>query len=245
MLRDYGYADARPVFCEDFWQWVIEDRFPLGRPPLEAVGVQFTADVAPWELMKLRILNGGHAAIAYASALMDVAFVHEAMAEPLIAGFLEKLTREEIIPVTPAPEGVSLEAYRAEVARRFANPAIADTTRRLCHDGANRQPKFILPAIRDRLAAGAPVEGLALATALWRRYCAGVTDGGRSVEPNEGAWAELQARARNADPADWIAMGAVYGDLGAAPPFAEAFVRAAERVERLGAAGAVRAYLDA
>eukprot|EP01035_Chromulina_nebulosa_P050297 gene50297-68372_t len=98
-LDTYGIEDGWPVFCEEFKQWVLEDKFPLGRPALEDVGVTFVADVAPYELMKLRILNGGHAAIAYPAALMDIHFVHESMENPLIRAFLAKLERQEIIPV--------------------------------------------------------------------------------------------------------------------------------------------------
>ena len=80
ILRDkFGVEDNWPVFCEEFRQWVVEDKFNSGRPALETVGVTFTSDVAPYELMKIRILNGGHAAIAYPAGLLDIHFVHEAM----------------------------------------------------------------------------------------------------------------------------------------------------------------------
>ena len=86
ILRDeYGVEDNWPVFCEEFRQWVVEDKFPAGRPALERVGVTFTSDVAPYELMKIRILNGGHAAIAYPAGLLDIHFVHEAMEDAQIA----------------------------------------------------------------------------------------------------------------------------------------------------------------
>ena len=128
ILRDrYGLEDNWPVFCEEFRQWVVEDKFPAGRPALEKVGVTFTSDVAPYELMKIRILNGGHAAIAYPAGLLDIHFVHEAMEDAQIAAFLETLTKREIIPVVPPPPKVDLEAYRMKVAERFANPKIGDT----------------------------------------------------------------------------------------------------------------------
>ena len=150
ILRDtYGVEDNWPVFCEEFRQWVVEDKFNSGRPALETVGVTFTSDVAPYELMKIRILNGGHAAIAYPAGLLDIHFVHEAMEDAQIREFLETLTKREILPVVPPPPNTNLEAYRAQVASRFANPKIADTIQRLCFDGSNRQPKFILP-IRPR-----------------------------------------------------------------------------------------------
>lgn len=151
---EYGIEDAWPVFCEEFKQWVLEDHFPLGRPALEKVGVQFVSDVAPYEHMKIRILNGGHAAIAYPAALLDIHFVHEAMEEPLIRAFLAKLEHDEIIPVIPPVPNTDLGDYYELIETRFSNPKIGDTIPRLAQDGSNRQPKFILPSTADRLARG-------------------------------------------------------------------------------------------
>src|SRR5262245_3341777 len=81
LADEFGLEDNWPVFCEPFRQWVLEDHFPAGRPALEEAGVTFVQDVSPYELMKIRILNGGHAAIAYPAALMGIHFVHEAMEE--------------------------------------------------------------------------------------------------------------------------------------------------------------------
>ena len=91
------------------------------------------------------------------------------MADSQIAGFLERLTQQEIIPVVPPPPGVDLGAYKALIARRFANPKIEDTITRLCFDGSNRQPKFILPTVVDGLKSGGSIKGLALVSALWCR----------------------------------------------------------------------------
>jgi mannitol 2-dehydrogenase len=244
-LRErFGIDDAWPVFCETFRQWVLEDRFCAGRPPLEDAGVTFVDDVHPYERMKIRILNGGHAAIAYVSALMDIVFVHEAMANPLVARFLSKLLAEEVIPVVPPVPGVDLFAYKASVEHRFANPAVGDTIRRLCLDGSNRQPKFIVPTIAARLARGQPVEGLALASAAWCRYCAGATDSGTPIEPNDETWPRLAAAARDAshDPRAWLSMKDVYGDVGDEPAFVAAFAAALARLARDGAARALATY---
>src|SRR5271166_188692 len=221
----YGLDDNWPVFCEEFRQWVVEDRFPAGRPALETVGVTFTADVAPYELMKIRILNGGHAAIAYPAGILDIHFVHEAMEDAQIAAFLSTLTRREIIPVVPPPPEVDLDAYRKKVAERFANPKIADTIARLCLDGSNRQPKFILPTARDRIAAGASVNGLALVSAMWCRYCYGESESGNVIPPNDPSWDRLQAAARpaRADPRAFLAMRDIFGELADTPVYVEAF----------------------
>ncbi len=226
ILRDsHGVDDGWPVFCEAFRQWVVEDKFPAGRPALETVGVTFTDDVAPYELMKIRILNGGHAAIAYPAGLLDIHFVHEAMEDAQIAAFLETLTQREIIPVVPPPPQVDLDAYRKKVAERFANPKIGDTIARLCLDGSNRQPKFILPTVRDRLAAGASVKGLALVSALWCRYAYGESESGKAIPPNDPSWDRLQAAARSAraDPRAFLAMRDIFGELADDPTYVAAF----------------------
>ncbi|MGB5799861.1 MAG: mannitol dehydrogenase family protein, partial [Mesorhizobium sp.] len=228
LAKEFGVEDNWPVFCEPFRQWVLEDRFTDGRPPLEKVGVQFVADVSPYELMKIRILNGGHAAIAYPAGLMDIHFVHEAMAEPLVRNFLDKVEHDEIIPTVPPVPDTSLEAYYQLIEKRFSNPKIGDTVRRLCLDGSNRQPKFIIPTIADRLKAGQNVAGLALESALWCRYCFGATDSGAVIEPNDPNWERMQATARASkdDPAAWLAMEDIYGDVGRSPVFAAVFAHA-------------------
>lgn len=242
LAERYGVEDNWPVFCEEFRQWVIEDRFPAGRPALETVGATFVADVAPYELMKIRILNGGHAAIAYPAGLLDIHFVHEALQDSQIAAFLEALETREILPVVPPPPGVSLEAYRLKVAERFANPKIGDTIARLCLDGSNRQPKFILPSALDRLKAGQGFAGLALASALWCRYCYGESDSGKIIPPNDPSWDRLQqaARSARADPRAFLAMRDIFGELADAPAYVTAFSNALAKLWSQG----VRATLD-
>jgi mannitol 2-dehydrogenase len=224
----FGIADAAPVVCEPFRQWVLEDNFPQGRPAFEKVGAEFVADVAPYELMKLRILNAGHAAIAYPAGLMRIHYVHEAMAEPLIRGFLDWLLRRELIPTVPPIAGVSFEAYHAKIVERFSNAAVADTIPRLCLDGSNRQPKFVLPALRDRLDAGQPVDGLALEVALWCRFCAAIGEDGApmAVPDDNAATLTRHALAARARPAAFLEQTAIFGDLAHAAPFTEAFAKA-------------------
>lgn len=227
LATDFGVEDNWPVFCEPFKQWVLEDHFPTGRPALEKVGVTFVKDVAPYELMKIRILNGGHAAIAYPAALMDIHFVHEAMEEPLIRDFLTKLERDEIIPVLPPVPGMPFDEYFDLIVRRFSNPKIGDTIQRLCQDGSNRQPKFILPTTADRLRAGKSITGLALVSALWCRFCAGTTDTGKPTNYLDASAERLKVEALKAkdDPKAFLAMSDIFGEVGTAPIFVETFTR--------------------
>jgi mannitol 2-dehydrogenase len=247
LLRDgHGLDDNWPVFCESFRQWVLEDKFPAGRPALEKVGVTFTSDVAPYELMKIRILNGGHAAIGYPAALLDIHFVHEAMENTLVRDFLAKLTRSEIIPTVPPPPRTDLEQYRELIARRFANPKIGDTVSRLCLDGSNRQPKFILPTVVDRLKEGRGVRGLALVSALWCRYCYGETESGQTIAPNDANWARLQAAARLAkdDPRKFLEMRDIFGALSQDPTYVAVFSDALSQLWARGVGATLTDYLS-
>lgn len=246
VARDYGLEDAWPVFCEDFIQWVLEDNFPAGRPALETVGVTFVPDVTPYENMKIRILNGGHAVIAYPAGLMDIHFAHEAMEHPLIGSFLEKVEQDEIIPTVPPVPNTDLGDYFKKITERFANPKIGDTIRRLCLDGSNRQPKFIIPSIADRIKAGAGIDGLALESAMWCRYCYGTTESNRDIEPNDPNWDRLVSASRAAkdNPMIWLEMEDIYGTVGQAALFRERFALMLRKVWAEGVERVLQGYLQ-
>jgi mannitol 2-dehydrogenase len=246
MAAAFGLGDDPvPVTCEPFRQWVLEDNFPAGRPPLEKVGVTLSGDVHAYEAMKIRILNGGHATIAYPGGLLDIEYVHEAMAHPLILGFLNKLETTEIIPTVAPVPNTNLVDYYAKIVERFSNPEVADTERRLCLDGSNRQPKFIVPPLRDRLAAGQSCDGLALVSALWCRYCTGTSDKGTYIPPNDPNWEALQvtAKAAQSNPQSWLDQRTIYGDLADNPTFQAAFATQLARVRDEGCEAALRSYI--
>ncbi|WP_102108477.1 mannitol dehydrogenase family protein [Oceaniglobus roseus] len=244
VAEKFGIADAAPVICEPFHQWVLEDRFPQGRPALEEVGVEFVDDVVPYELMKLRILNAGHAAIAYVGALLGHHFVHDAMGDAEVRDFLLALIRREAIPTLSPIPGVDYEAYLSKCAERFSNAAVGDTIPRLCLDGSNRQPKFVLPTVRDALAKALPVDGLGLEVALWCRYCAETADPASGITLEDERAKQLQAAALAAkeDPAAFLALSDVFGDLAAAPRFVEAFSASLRRLWQDGVRETVRVY---
>ena len=243
---DYGIDDAWPVFCEEFKQWVLEDNFPQGRPALEKAGVQFVPDVAPYEHMKIRILNGGHAAIAYPAALLDIHFVHEAMEDADIRAFLAKLEREEIIPVIPPVPDTDLNDYFALIERRFLNPKIADTIPRLAQDGSNRQPKFILPSTADRLSRGEDVVGLSLVSALWCHYLAGKSDSGKDIAFNDPNIDRIRAAATAAkgDPGVFLELKDIFGTVAGSDLFRKRFAHALKSLQRDGTRATLKRYLE-
>ena len=246
MAADFGLTDDPvPVTCEPFWQWVLEDNFPAGRPAFEKVGVTFTPHVHAFETMKLRILNAGHAIIAYPGGIKGIHFVHDTMADPTIRAFLDKVETREILPIVPPVPGQDLDDYKQLIIDRFSNPEVADTERRLCFDGSNRQPKFIIPSIRDNLAKGVMPHGLVLESALWCRYCYGVDEAGAEIEPNDPSWDTLVQIARQAkdNPSAWLNMRPIYGDLANNAGFVAAFAESLDYLWSHGAEAAMQRYL--
>jgi mannitol 2-dehydrogenase len=170
-VRDeYGINDAWPVLSESFVQWVLEDDFGLGRPPYEKAGVQIVTDVRPYELMKLRLLNASHQALAYAGILSGYTYAHEGASDPIIASMLRAYMDDEATPTLDPVPGVDLEAYKDSLLERFANPYVRDTLARLATDASDRVPKFLAPVVRERRAQGAPTPLSAAAVAGWARY---------------------------------------------------------------------------
>nr|WP_237212620.1 mannitol dehydrogenase family protein [Ruegeria lacuscaerulensis] len=223
--RALGIDDRAPVSHENFRQWVIEDDFCAGRPPLEQVGVTLTDDVHTYETMKLRILNGGHQLLANVGEILNVPTISDCMQDPDIVAFFGKVQAEEILPHVKAVPGTTPKGYHELVAGRFANTAILDSTRRVAFDGSARHPGFLLPSLRDALSSGSSISGLALAEAFWCRMCAGVREDGSEIAPNDPQWDDLKktALASQANPVLWIEQSQFYGDLGRDTHFAEAF----------------------
>ena len=174
-----GYRDAAMVKTEPFTQWVVEDHFCHRRPSLETVGVQMTDDVAGWERAKLRLLNGSHSALAYLGALGGYAYVHEAIADPVYAGFVEQLW-DEVEPVIEAPAGFDAKAYRRALTGRYANSALNHSLVQIAMDGSQKLPQRLLASLRAQRAAGRPMDATLLAVAAWMRWQSGESEQGEA-----------------------------------------------------------------
>lgn len=241
----FGIDDAAPVTHENFRQWVIEDDFCAGRPDWDRAGATFSNRVHDYEVMKIRILNGGHQVISVPGEVLRVETISGCMEHPKIRALYDKVEREEIAPHVAEVPGMTPEAYVDLIARRFSNPAIVDTTRRVAFDGSSRHPGFVLPSVREGLAAGKPVSGLALVEAAWARMCASTREDGSEITPNDPFWEALMLRAQEAksDPRRWLEMRQTYGDLADKPRFADAFAHWLEMIWAEGMSAAIDAYL--
>jgi fructuronate reductase len=227
--RRLGVHDAAPVTAEPFAQWVIEDRIHAPRPRWEDAGAQLVSDVAPFELMKLRLLNGSHSTLAYLGCLMGHELVWQASRDPLVATLIERQMKEEIVPTLARPPGVDPHAYCAQLLERFRNTALPHRTRQIAMDGSQKLPQRLLATARDRLADGAPLVHLPLAIAGWIRYASGSDEHGGRIEvqdPLAGTFRAIVSEARG-DPgpiADgFLDLASVFGaDLVAHYAFREA-----------------------
>ncbi|WP_216327577.1 mannitol dehydrogenase family protein [Deinococcus aestuarii] len=250
ITAEYGVEDGWPVVAETFTQWVLEDSFTLGRPALETVGVQVVADVEPYELMKLRLLNASHQAAGYLGVLAGYTLVHEVCQDPPFARFLlDYMTREATPTLRPVP-GIDLEAYRHELIARFSNAAIRDTLARLIVDSSERIPKFLLPVVREQLQRGGEVEHAALVVAAWSLYLEAVTGGdgaAGNLPPLHDQRAEALAgavRREAEEPGAFLGLREVFGDLGEDERFRGAYLEARERLRQGGPLGAMRALRE-
>jgi fructuronate reductase len=168
--RLLGFEDRGVVVTEPFRQWVVEDRFAAGRPAWERAGAVLTADVAPYEAMKLRLLNGSHSTLAYLGALAGHVYVADAMADPGIAGVVAHLMADDVEPTLAVPDGFDVAAYQRELIERFHNPALRHRTVQIAMDGTQKLPQRLLGTIRDALARGAEPRFACLGVAAWMRY---------------------------------------------------------------------------
>jgi fructuronate reductase len=237
-----GAFDAWPVVTEPFSQWVVEDRFATGRPAWEMAGAELVADVAPYELMKLRLLNGAHSTLAYLGYLAGYETVADAMDDAAFARLVRALMDEEVTPTRAVPPGADLASYKAALVQRFRNPALRHRTSQICMDGTQKLPQRLLGTIRDRLTAGAPFPRLALGVAAWMRYVTGIDEAGRPIDVSDPKAAGLAALTKAAGPsADRLApallsLRDVFGaDLPADPRFVSAVTAALDRLFREGA----------
>jgi fructuronate reductase len=219
--RLLGLTDEGLVVCEPFTQWVVEDSFAGPRPAWEAAGALLTADVAPYERAKLRILNASHSTLAYLGALRGYATIAQAVADPDLAAAVRALVDDDVLPTLAAPEGMDLERYRDDVLDRFANPSTGHTTVQVAMDGSQKLPQRLLGTVRDRLAAGAVPVAAAGTIAAWIAYVRAASLGelvvdGRVVALDDPLAPVLAEAARG--PQDglaerMLAVRPVFGDL--------------------------------
>jgi fructuronate reductase len=248
VARALGVEDAWPVIAEPFWQWVVEDHFPTGRPDLAASGVEMVRDVAPYELMKLRLLNGAHSTLAYLGYLCGCETVAEATADAGIAGTVRRLMDDATPTLRPLP-GFDVEAYKASLLERFANPALRHRTWQIAMDGTQKLPQRLVATVRERLVKDMDAGTPALGIAVWMRYVTGLDERGAVIDVRDPMAARLAEIARGAGPVAerlapaLLALREVFGeDLARDPRFAQPVTTALASLYAVGAKETARRF---
>ena len=237
LAERFGVDDGWPVVCEPFTQWVLEDDFGGERPPYEDVGVQLVADVEPYELMKLRLLNASHQALCYLGYLAGYRYAHEVCQDKLFVDFLLGYMEQEGAPTLPPVPGVDLGGYQRELIERFANPEVRDTLARLCAESSDRIPKWLVPVIREQLAAGREINRSALVVAAWARYAEGTDEQGEPIEVVDRLRDKLVERAQHNrdDPLLFVSDRDLFGDLVDDERFVRAYTASLSALHERGA----------
>ena len=232
----FGVRDLMPVTAEPFVQWVLEDDFPLGRPAYERAGVQMVSDVRPFELMKLRLLNGSHQALAYLGLLAGHHYVHQAAADPDIARFVRAYMAHEAAATLPAVPDTDLDAYQSELMIRFGNREIEDTLDRVAAYPSDRMPKFVLPVLSQLARDG---RDLPLGTALlaaFAGFCLGLSEDGQPLDLLDFEADSLRGSAAHwvQSAGDFLALPFIPEDLRQSPDFVRAFAAASAVLRESG-----------
>ena len=228
----HGLVDQWPVVTEPFSQWIVEDNFCAGRPPLDQVGVSFVSDVLPYEPMKARLLNAGHCAMAYVAALAGFATADEAMADPAVHDFVAGYLREASALLLAVP-GMDLDSYCATLLERFANPRMSDQLTRLTRRGSTKLPVYVLPSLRQALDQDRPRAHLVMTVAAWFRFLRGVDHAGTEISVEDHRAEELQqlGQAGGTDPQPLLSAPDLFGTLADHPKFVAELAAALEALE--------------
>jgi mannitol 2-dehydrogenase len=244
LAERFGVVDQWPVVCESFAQWVLEETAGE-RPPLEEAGVQLVKDVAPYELMKLRLLNASHQAVAYLGYLAGYRYIHEACADPVFARFLLAYMDREATPTLDPVPGIDLDAYKRELITRFSSPHIRDTLARNAANTSDRIPTFLLPVARSNLDRGGPVELAAAVVAGWARYAEGTDEQGRPIEVDDPLRDTLLAAAssQRSDPLAFLRNRGLFGDLVDDERFTTPYLAVLDSLHRRGARATVESLV--
>jgi mannitol 2-dehydrogenase len=220
--RTFGIADKWPVVTEPHSQWIIEDSFSNGRPPLDEVGVEFVTDVSDHKTVKTRLLNGSHIAMACLGTLAGYQRTDEAMRDQVFFGYIDQLMADEIQPLLPAVPGMNNAAYRETLLSRLSNPQMSDQLSRLARRGSSKISSFLLPSLQEAIAQGRPHSLLMLAVAGWARYLRGYDVKGHKFQIDDPQ-SELLTKLANMDNPDALLGQEMFAELRLIPTFTERF----------------------
>lgn len=229
----HGITDEWCVVCEPFIQWVVEDKFSNGRPPLEQLGVQFVPDVTPYEKMKIRLLNAGHSVLGIPGAIHGHPTIDACMQDRVFSKFMRQFMDKEVTPILGEIKGIHMEQYKDTLEERFANPNIKDSVSRICSESAAKLPKFLIPTLRENIAQGGSIQYATFILATWCYYCdKGVAESGKPLEIIDAQIDILHKAAKDTE-RNWTAfleLPEIFGDLAKNKRFTQEYSTMVQKV---------------
>lgn len=249
----YGLADGWPVIGEPFIQWVVEDSFCNGRPPLELLSaspynVLLTDDVEPYERMKMRLLNASHTAMSSLGYLMGYTYIHEIITDEYMKIYIKQLMDQEITPILSEVPGIDFEQYKQTLFQRFANPNIKDKAVRICMDGASKFPKFLVPTILEQFQRGKNPHYFALSIAAWIRYLGGIDEHNQVIVLQDSLAMEHRldqlAKGKQSAVREILSIQPVFDTVGENEEFVEKVERVVQLLYEIGAKETLKKWID-
>jgi fructuronate reductase len=241
LYEGIGVRDEAPVICEPFRQWVIENRFAGPVPAWSSVGAQLVDDAAPWEQLKLRMLDAAHSTLAYLGLRLGYRSIADAVDDPLLLDVCRRLFAEDVVPSLDVPPGVDAIAYGESVLARFANSALPHTTLQVAADGSQKIGPRLLRTVSGRAAQGASAPWAALGLAGWALHVVDPVDAaGGSVELADPRADELRGMTASLPVAEAVRRlvtdPSVTGEAAGNTEFTDRVVSAADELYRHGSA---------
>lgn len=247
LREQFDIEDGWPVTCEPFIQWVLEDHFTDGRPQWEQAGVQFVEDIAPYEKMKLRLLNGGHILLSVIGLLCGYRTVDEVLADPDISLLLKRFMATEVMPVLDDVEGIDLNAYQHSLIERFSNAYIKDQLTRVASESTAKMPKFLIPTVRDQLSRGGNADKAIFGLAAWCVLFERADQPGFEnvlIDEQLGAMKERALRSAGENPLEFLSYGLVFGDLVHNETFVKTYQHHLDHIRLQGIRAAVKSLIQ-
>jgi Mannitol-1-phosphate/altronate dehydrogenases len=243
LKQQFDIEDGWPVTCEPFIQWVLEDHFTGGRPPWEQAGVQFVKNIAPYEKMKLRMLNGSHILLSVVGLLYGYRTVDEVLADKDISLLLKRFMTLEVMPILDHVEGIDLNDYQKSLIERFSNAYIKDQLTRVASESTAKMPKFLVPTVRDQLSRGGNADKAIFGLAAWCVLFAKVDETGFENVLIDEQLSTMKARALSEDPMAFLTYELVFGDLIYNETFVKTYQRHLENIRLNGIHSAVKSLI--
>ncbi len=179
LWQELGYTDQLLTMAEPYCLWAVEgdeqvrEALLFQRANPEAMVI--ARDIRKYIELKLRLLNGTHTLSCGLAFLCGIPTVGEAMRDPAMEDFIERLMLREIAPAIPyaLPDG-DAERFGKQVLDRFRNPFTEHRWLSITLQYSSKMRTRCVPVLLEHYRKhGAAPELMALGFAAYLRFMKG------------------------------------------------------------------------